>query len=579
MLFLAAPKWQKNPERAKFNGQSVQYTGQGRFEHSKIISQILYPKAFEWHEWSETIGEMACESAWAAICGCGASSKSTTIADYALKFWMCAPTDSAVILASKTIDSAKKRVWREVSRYYGLFSSRVGGYKLATIGSSPRPTICPIVGEDRRKDEAHGLHVVAMHGKDLEKEKEYLKGFHPRRILVIADELDSLEEGGQALIEVFTDNLRTGAVEAQIIVLGNDPSLFNALGDAMQPEIGKPVTLNHVRWKSAKGFDCLRLDAFDSPNIKGKDRWTGLVRQSDIDDLIKRKGENSPSVWIQLHGLHPPEGCSNTVLSEATLLRFHAFESVTWKSGFTQFATLDPSLGGDACVFRTFKRGNDTQNNFKILCDEIIEIPIDARPEAPPATYQVSDKVISLCKDRKIAPDEFILDATGIGRGVAANLKVQWSQRIEECQFGGAPTDRIVSEEHPVPANKEYDRFVTELWMQTREFVESDMVRGLDLKTSVQLCSRTYEDKGVGGNRKLVIQKKEEMLHSPDEADAFVLGLELLRRKGIYPKVTGAAKTETVESVKKAVEDYDWDASPQAYSDPLLDAMEETFSF
>ncbi|HSW91031.1 MAG TPA: hypothetical protein VLG09_00085 [Candidatus Saccharimonadales bacterium] len=417
-----------------------------------------------------------------------------------------------------------------------------------------------------------------MHGKELEKETGFLKGFHCRRILVIADELDVLEDGGQALVQTFTDNLRTGAVEAQIIVLGNDPSLFNALGDMMQPEIGKPVTLNHVEWTSAKDVHCLRLDAFDSPNIKGKDKWTGLVRQSDIDDLIKRKGENSPSVWIQLHGLHPPEGCSNTVLSEATLLRFHAFESVTWKSGFAVSAALDPAFGGDACIFRTFKRGLDTQNNMKILCDELIEIPIIAN-DTTPADYQIAQKVISLCKDRHVPPDEFILDATGIGRGVGAILQREWSQRIETCQFGGAPTERVVSEENPVPANKEYDRFVTELWMQTREFVESDMVRGLDLKTSVQLCSRTYEDKGIGGNRKLSIQKKEEMLHSPDEADAFALGLELARRKGIYAKITGVAKMESAVSLEKAVIEYDFDNSDKAYSDPLLDDLAETFSF
>ncbi len=571
-LFAIAPKWQAEPERAKLFGQPVTYCGGGRFEHSKVISKILFPKAFEFHAWSELMVRNACEQDWLAICGAGATGKSTSIGMYALIWWMAAPTDSAVIIASKTIDSAKKRIWREVARYYGLFSQLIGGYKDATIGSSPRPYICPIVGIDRKKDDAHGLYVVAMHGKELEKETGFLKGFHCRRILVIADELDVLEEGGQALVQTFTDNLRTGAVESQIIVLGNDPSLFNALGDMMQPEIGKPVTLEHVEWTSAKDVHCLRLDAFDSPNIKGKDKWTGLVRQSDIDDLIKRKGENSPSVWIQLHGLHPPEGCSNTVLSEATLLRFHAFEPVVWKSGFITSAALDPAFGGDACVFRTVKRGLDTQGNMKILVGEPQNIPIIA-DSSDPADYQISSKVKLLCKDHGVAPDEFILDATGIGRGVAAILQREWSQRIEICNFGGSPSERIVSEEHPVPANKEYDRFVTELYFQIREYTEADMIRGLDLKTSVQLCSRTYEDKGVGGNRKLSIQKKDEMLHSPDEADALACALELLRRKGIYPSIKGVAKQETQVSMEKAVQDWDFDSSPDAYSDPLLDTV------
>jgi hypothetical protein len=585
-LFLNAPKFQLEPENIIIRGQQYVYSGTGRFEHSRNISKILWPKSFQWHDWSEKVDRKACEtsslSSNGLFCatGCGASSKSTTLGGYALKFWMAAPLDTAVLMASKTIDNSKKRIWREVARLYSGFSSLVGGYKDATIGSSPRPSICPVMGADRKKDESHGLFVVAMHGKDLEKEVEFLKGFHVRRILVIADELDSLEEGGEALVKTFNDNLSTGTYEAQFVGLGNDPSLFNALGDMMQPEIGKPVGLNHKDWISAKGVNCLRLDAWDSPNLVHPDKFTGLVGQKDIDRITKNGVElNSPSVWIQLHGLHPPEGCSNTVLSEATLLRFHAFESVTWKSGFTLCAALDPAFGGDACIFRTVKRGLDTHGNMKILCDEMLSLPIDARPQAPPADYQIAEKVKSLCKDRGIAPDEFILDATGIGRGVAAILEREWSGRIEKCVFGGACSERIISEENPVPANKEYDRFVTELWFAAREYTEADMIRGLDLKTSVQLCSRTYEDKGAGSGRKLSIQKKEEMLHSPDEADALVTALELLRRKGVWPSITGVAKEETQKSVEKAMIDYDFDASPDAYSDPLLDRMEETFSF
>ncbi len=569
-LFLRAPEFQRFPDRIHDNERQYFYEGEGRFEHSKMISQILYRKAFEWHEWSEQIGRKACESDYLCITGCGASSKSTTIADYALKFWMCAPLDSAVIMASKTIDNSKKRIWREVSRLYLLFSRLVGGYKDATLTASPRPSICPIVGEERKKDEAHGLYVVAMHGKDMEKEQEFLKGFHVRRILVIADELDSLEEGGQALIGTFTDNLCTGAVEAQFIGLGNDPSLFNALGDMMQPQMGKPLTLEHKEWLSAKNVHCLRLDAWDSPNIKHKDKFTGLVRQRDIDDLVARKGENSPSVWIQLHGLHPPEGCSNTVLSEAALIRFHCFESVVWKKDYTTSAALDPAFGGDACIFRTFKRGNDTQGKMKILCDETLTIPIIANDPLP-ADYQIALKVKELCISRRIPPDEFILDATGIGRGVAAILQREWSPRIESCNFGGSPTDRIVSDENPVPANKEYDRLVTELWFSIREFVEADLIRGLDQKTGVQLCSRTYEDKGVGGGRKLSIQKKEEMLHSPDEADALACGIELMRRKGINASIKTSVKEKAGDALQKAVEEYDWDANNLAYSDFLED--------
>lgn len=562
-LFLLAPSYQKK--------SMTNYTGSGRSEHSKIISQILWPKAFEWHDWSSLIDESACEHSRLAITGCGASSKSTTLGAYALKWWMAAPTESAVIIASKTIESAKRRIWKYVARYYGLFSSLLGGYKDAVIGSSPRPYISTVVGSERKKDESHGLYVVAMHGKELEKEIGYIKGFHPTRILVIADEFDVLEDGGHALADTFDDNLKTGTYESQIVVLGNDPSLFNALGDVMQPEIGRPVGLAQKEWTSAKDWRCLRLDAWDSPRIKNK-KLQGLVTQGDIDDLVGRKGENSPSVWIQLHGLHPPEGSANTVLSEATLIRFHAFESVTWKTDFTVSASLDPAFGGgDDCTYRTFKRGNDTSGQMRILCDEVISLPVSANDPNNPAEYQIASKVQELCKARGVAPDEFVIGSTGIGRGTGAVLQREWSPRIAIVDENGAPSDMIVSQENPRPAKEIYDRKVTELWFSVREFVEGDMIRGLDRATANQLCSRTYEDKGSGGGRKDSIQKKDEMLHSPNEADALAFYVHLLREKGIYPKLQGPATLTSNVELEKVIEQYDFDASEQAYSDYLLD--------
>ncbi len=576
-LFLNAPRFQREPEKIIVGGEQRVYTGNGRFEHAKTISKILWPKAYQWHNWSEKIVEAACDSEYLCITGCGTSSKSTSIGMYSLIWWMAAPTESAVLVVSKTIDSSKKRIWREISRLYSGFSSLVGGYKDAVLGSSPRPYISPVIGKERKKDEAHGLYVAALHGKDLEKEKEFLKGFHPRRVLVIADELDSLEEGGQALSEVFTDNLATGTYEAQFVGLGNDPSLFNALGDMMAREVGKPIGLNDKEWISVKGVRCLRLDAWDSPNLEHPGKYTGLVGQKDIDRITKNGVElNSPSVWIQLHGLHPPEGSNNTVLSEAALIRFHVFDGVVWKSDFTVSASLDPAFGGgDDCTYRTFKRGNDTEGKLKILCDEVITLPVSANDPSNPAEYQIASKVIELCKARGIPPDEFVIGSTGIGRGAGAVLQREWSPRINIVDENGAPTERIVSNETPKPSNQRFDRRVTEIWFIIREFAEANMLRGLDRKAANQLCARTYEDKGSGGGRKDSIQKKEEMLHSPNEADALGFYTDMLVDKGVSPVISAPAIKSDQVSLQKAMIDYDFDASPDAYSDPLLDMMDE----
>lgn len=572
LLFLNAPKFLDATKQIHVRGTECFYTGTGRFSHLKIISQILFKKSFEWHRWSTQLTQKACEEEWFFVTGPGASSKSTSLGGfYPFVWWLAAPLESAVIIASKTIDSAKKRAWREVARFYSIFSNLMGGYRDAVITTSPRPSICPVIGLDRKKDEAHGLFVTALHGKELDKEIGYIKGFHPKRILVIADELDVLEDGGKALIDTYTDNLRTGTWESQFIGMGNDPSLLNALGDMMAPALGQPLTLNHTEWRSAKNVACLRLDAYDSPNISDNNKWSGLVRQSDIDELVRRKGENSPSVWIQLHGLHPPEGADNTVLSENTLIRFHCFDQVTWKRDFISSASLDPGFGGDPCILRLFQRGLDTTNTLRILCSQIIELPINLKsPDS--AEVQIATKVMAICKANSIPPEEFVIGSTGTGRGTLGELKRVWSPRIIDVQEGGSPSDRILDPSYPVPANEQYDRKVTELWFDIRTFTEADLLRGLDTTTATQLCSRTYKDIGGQSRRKISLQQKQDMLHSPNQADALAFAVELFIQKGVTPSPAAPATQTASKDFSRATEELDFDAHPLCYSDPLLDA-------
>jgi hypothetical protein len=414
--------------------------------------------------------------------------------------------------------------------------------------------------------------VTALHGQELDKEIAYIKGFHVRRILVAVDELDALEEGGKALIQTFNDNLATGADEAQLIVLGNDPSLLNALGDLMQPEIGKPITLQQKEWTSAKGVKCLRLDAWDSPNIKHNGKFTGLVGQKDIDRITKNGTElNTPSVYIQLHGIHPPEGADQTVLSEAAFIRFHCFDQVTWKSSVIASGALDPGFGGDTCLFRTFRRGAEADisgltQKLRVACDEMIPIPIDAHDTYNPPEYQIATKVKALCLARGIPPDEFVIGATGIGRGCASVLQREWSPRIVVVEEGGAASDMIVSDEDPRPAKDLYDRKVTELHFSIREFVEADMVRNLDLVTAGQLAARRYEEKG----KKKHLEKKEDFKErtgsSPDEEDCLAFYIHLLREKGINATVSAPAKANTASNLNRHIEEMDFDALPDLYA-------------
>gem|GEM_PF-6786942 len=573
-LFRFAPRWELDPSYWPFPFPPLEpscYCGTGRFEHSKDFAKMVFHDSFEWHKWSERAVDSYCSHEQTAASGCTTSGKSTSAALYGLEFYLCDIMHTAVLIMSTTIEGAKRRIWKPMSAYYSEYVRRTGDRTSKMIGS-PLPSICPLI--EGKRDEAHGIHIVAVGGGELEKGIAKLKGFHPRRLLMIGDETDSISE---AVIEVRA-NLRSVEEEFQCIWLGNDPSLLNPLGKLMEPEPNTPVQLKDTDWTSTTGIHCLRFDGFDSPNIieKPQGKYTGIIKKETIDAIIRdAHSDNAPIVWVMVRGLHPPEGSDDTVLSEAALVRFNCRDKVTWKKNFVSFASLDPGFGGDPCCFRTFKRGLNTDDKLQIECDEIIYLPIQADNKATPPEYQIAFKVMELCKARAIPPDEFIIGSTGIGRGCAAVLQREWSPRILECDEGGACSTMIVSEENPRPAKELYDRKVTELWFSIREFCEASMLKNLDNLTARQLCSRKYIVKSAGLGKRISIEKKEEMLKSPNDADALAFALDLCRSKGIHPVVQSEIKTETRQETQKAIEQYDFDSSEQAYSDPLLDMVEQ----
>lgn len=554
----ADPYWR--PEKSQ-NPSATPYTGEGRFEHFYILGKMLFPKSFEWHDWSIKASRVFCENKNSAITACGGASKSTTAALYALLWYLAAPNDSAVLIASTTIDAAKKRIWKNIRQYYTELVKMFGKVGETVLIGNPRPCI-----RSSKTDTAHGIYVVAVAKGEIEKGVEALKGFHPKRLMMIGDEADSI---GQAVVDVGV-NQEIGTIEYQTIWLGNDPSLFNPLGKMMEPEPGKPITLGHTEWTSTTGVKCLRFDAFDSPNIRDNDKWSGLVRQKDIEAArIRFNGENSPQFWIMMRGIHPPEGADNTVLSEALLVRYGCRDGVIWNTGFTLSAMLDPAFGGDRCVLRTFARGLDTNGSMKILVHEPTIIPINAGDKNNPAEFQIAQHTKAFCESRGIPPEEFITDSTGTGRGVASVIQREWSPLINTCEFGGACSQMPVSQDNAKPASEEYDRKVTELYFSFREFVQAGMVHGLDAATALEFCQRRFEIKG----KKVSIETKTEMklrgLPSPDFSDALAAGFHMIREKGINSFAETAVTKKQEVDMDSWLRKNDLDASENSYSSDI----------
>ncbi len=561
-LFRYAPKLQVDPYwrpegTLDGNPSPTPYTGTGRHSHSRIITEIQRP-SFEWHDWAIKADYEFCNNQRTAISGGGGSSKSYTAGDYGLKFWECCPPITAVVVASTSIEAARRRIWKSISAGYTEASRNVGRLGDSVPISSPRPAI-----RSSPKDFVHGIYVVPVEQGDIDKAVDAIKGFHARRMLIIRDESDAVS---QAIIDV-ENNLRIGTEEFQTIDLGNLPSPLNPLGRQMELAPGQPITeAMGTEWISAKSVKCLRFDGENSPNIRDNGKWTGLMTEDDRADIERQAGgKNTRAYYVMVKGLPPPEGIDDTVVSEPLLYAHHAFDKVTWRSAYIVSASLDPSRGGDKCLFRTFKRGQDTDGKFRALLDEVIPIPVTTGDATNPPEYQIAAKVKDLCKSRGIVPEEFIAGTTGIGAGVGATLQREWSPHVHLVEEGGAPSDRPMSDEDPRPANEVCDRKVTELWMRIREFIQADIVRGMDTTTAIQLCQRRWDYKG----KKKSIQKKDELPSSPDEADALGFYVELLCRKGINASVQTPAKHQSNATLDRELRENDFDSRDDAYSDEV----------
>lgn len=533
------------------------YCGLGRAAHCRQLSDILH-LSFEWHSFSEKAITAFSENREIAICGGGGTAKSTSAGLYGFFFWLCGIECTAVLPISTSIDAASRRIWANISKYYSEACKVLGGgIEDSVMLGRPKPHVRTF-----QKDWMHGIFVIPVALGELQKGINSLKGFHPRRLLLIGDETDAIS---QAVPDV-TANLQIGTEEFQAIWLGNLPSSFNPLGGIMEPAPGKTVTeACGKEWTSTSGVKCLRFDGTDSPNITDGNKWTGITRQEDIDAIVNKWTANSLHYWTMVKGLPAPAGVCNTVIAESLIVQFNCYDSVIWFRETVVSCLLDPAFGGDRCTIRLMKRGLEAETmKMRIMFSEPVIIPIDVASVVPPE-YQILEFVSRFCGANGVRGDEFIIDGTGTGRGSAAVLQREWNPNILVCNFGGSATDRIVSEEDPRPASDIYDRFITELYFSFREFVQANMIRGLDKGTAKELCQREFDIKGKKMSVKTKAELKAHGFPSPDLADNAVLGTELLRRKGIFPSIQTSVKRESSRSWDREVEEQDFDAHDDTY--------------
>lgn len=509
--------------------------------------------AYIWNDWSELMLEAFCEWHWATtVWGPNASWKTTSAAVYGNAAWFASPTDTIIVLTSTSLPGLRKRIWKEILRYYRWANPGFGHVNASDFA----------IRFNKGSDES-GIFGVAtgQDEGDIQKAVDKIIGFHAKNVIAIVDEMQATN---QAIVKACS-SLEAGADRFQFIGLGNPDSELDSLGQMSEPKEGyDSITPEMERWETKRGI-CIHLDGLESPRVKeGDEYYPGLLRQQDIDNEAKNYGEDSPEFWRTRRGFLAPQGLTKTVLSPTMIRKFRAREKAVWISGFKLGAGLDPAFeGGDRCILRFAKCGEfsgtvpeieDPPGTYTPLTTtkkrgligielgEIVQIKVSAKSEQP-LHYQIVQQVKDECEKRGVAPEMFSLDATGEGGGLASIFQREWSPAITLIEFGGRASEMPVSEHNPKPSSQEYLNRVTELWYQFRVMLQNGQIRGLDQETAVEFCQRLYENRG---NLKMVETKKAmktRSKRSPDLADAAVIVTELFRQKEGMTLAGGTAAT------------------------------------
>jgi hypothetical protein len=270
-----------------------------------------------------------------------------------------------------------------------------------------------------------------------------------------------------------------------------------------------------------------------------------------------------------------PANVSDRVYSESDFIRGKSTDVCRWKTEPIGVSSLDPAFsnGGDKAIatFGLFGEREDGVLTYQVT--ETVHLREDITKRHIPFDFQIAEQWMQQCRDRGVSPQNAGFDCTGSGMSFGSIVSQVWSPQVLGVAFGGSPTERTVNDSDDVKCCDAYANRVTEIWFQGKEFVRSGQIRGLPIYVIDELTERKRH-KNERGTKAQVEPKREMKLRtgkSPDYADSFLIGIDLLRERhgwtaGGYGKAVAQSRTERNEFATTAADVYDENAVLQDYN-------------
>lgn len=538
-----------------------------------IVTRLEYEK----NPWSERIIRAMCEERFVAVGGSANSTKSRSMAAFAIVSWLCDPADTLVLLTSTSITDAKRRVWKSVDELLTpLINAKIAPTRIRANGTAPYNRadgtifegagLFLIAGAQGKDREATGKLIGLKAGPEIQNLPDGSIVSRPR-LIIGADELSELSP---AIVDGLM-NLRSQ--KPLFVGLSNPGSRHTPFAEISEPVNGWSSVdlLEDDEWKTRMGGVFLRFDGYKSPNVLAREvLYPYLPTIESIQEAADAYGENSIGFLRFIRATFFASDATEGVYGKPELRQGEALiecgRSPQWREKTVSLiAACDPAEknDGDSFPLMFAKVGYLDDGRPAIEFLETEYLYSDDTNLSMPRTFQIARQIREKCEALGIPPQNFAIDETlGQWSDVLAN---EWGFGVWAVNSNSRATDRPAQGVGAKPGETNNDKYVNrtaELWYSPKVLLHNKQIFNLPDKAAEQFCNRGFQFGKSGVGHKLGVEPKKiyraRVGSSPDEADTALLLIDLAaERFGLLPTAAKSEK-EAARLPDERFSDFGW---------------------
>lgn len=292
----------------------------------------------------------------------------------------------------------------------------------------------------------------------------------------------------------------------------DDQDLIDALDSLMSSPGSRMVQSGNPLFPGGRYYEdhlksdwhCIQLDCLDHPNVvTGREIFPGAITRLAVEEKRTRWGEKDPR-WISRVRGNFPGDSAKTVMTRTMI-----------QHGKTPTAKDGRHIGLDAAG------DGDDLNVASLVVDRV---KVDEREWTGVDTMGTVGKSIQLMREWNVTPENFHLDASGLGAGIRDRLREQ-GYNVDGVVFGDGPKNDwagVTQGERFLNRRVELHYIARQLFMDGELAIDPKFDSTIRDLTAVQAIQPLSDGKSRLEEKKAVIKR---IGHSPDHGDSFLIAL------------------------------------------------------